>query len=276
MFQGAVFRMTIASGAGPNACTDDQSSDWGWRPLADNPDDQTQGNGDKLRRVAVNDVLPSSQETCDPLQSDGPADEPLLDAVLAGYAEQMAEVGFQGVVVLAPEAFSPSARVLIAAHPAELLRVSLDLRQVEWKGLQPFSAEHGSVATCPTLNPAPLEASGYRSWVSVRIPVARKHYEILLLANTVVDDARAARALWDSMPYFGPLMRLCAEKQVPVTPRQRACLESTFQGLTPEQTAAKLGVSKRTVDLHLTSSRKKFMATSTMIAVARAHMIGLI
>lgn len=53
----------------------------------------------------------------------------------------------------------------------------------------------------------------------------------------------------------------------PLTPRQRAILHLLSEGLTVKQIAGRLGLSRRTVFLHLAAIRQKAGASSTIQAV---------
>lgn len=61
----------------------------------------------------------------------------------------------------------------------------------------------------------------------------------------------------------------------PLSMRQIAVLQCLGQGMTTRQIAAKLGIARRTVYLHLAAIRRSLRAISTSEAVSRAAELGL-
>lgn len=61
----------------------------------------------------------------------------------------------------------------------------------------------------------------------------------------------------------------------PLSNRQIAILQCLAQGMTTKQIAARLGISRRTVYLHMAAIRRSLRAISTAEAVNRAAELGL-
>ena len=61
----------------------------------------------------------------------------------------------------------------------------------------------------------------------------------------------------------------------PLGQRQMAVLQCVAEGMTTRQVAARLGMSRRTVYMHLAAIRRSFSAISTAEAVRRAAELGL-
>lgn len=61
----------------------------------------------------------------------------------------------------------------------------------------------------------------------------------------------------------------------PLSKRQIAILQCLAQGMTTRQIAAKFGIARRTVYLHLAAIRRSLRAISTSEAVSRAAELGL-
>ncbi|MEJ2087610.1 MAG: helix-turn-helix transcriptional regulator [Gammaproteobacteria bacterium] len=62
----------------------------------------------------------------------------------------------------------------------------------------------------------------------------------------------------------------------PLSPRQQQCLTWVAAGLTSDQIADRLNLSRKTVDLHLAAAIRKMEAGSRSQAVARAVALGLV
>lgn len=60
-----------------------------------------------------------------------------------------------------------------------------------------------------------------------------------------------------------------------LSPRQLQVLQGLADGLSSKQIAAHLGVSKRTVDLHISAIKRRFGTTSRMQSVLRGVALGL-
>ena len=61
-----------------------------------------------------------------------------------------------------------------------------------------------------------------------------------------------------------------------LSPRQKECLSWASMGKTSQQISQLLGVTPRTVHLHLENCRRKLGAENTPHAVAKAIRLGLI
>ena len=64
-------------------------------------------------------------------------------------------------------------------------------------------------------------------------------------------------------------------KAEPLSERQLAVLQCLAQGMTTRQIAARLGIARRTVYLHLAAIRRNLGAASTGEAISRAAELGL-
>lgn len=69
---------------------------------------------------------------------------------------------------------------------------------------------------------------------------------------------------------------VAADEAPKLTPRERECLALIAGGLSSKQAARRLGVSPRTVDLHVAAAIRRLGAANRMEAVARALSAGLI
>jgi DNA-binding CsgD family transcriptional regulator len=61
-----------------------------------------------------------------------------------------------------------------------------------------------------------------------------------------------------------------------LSPRERECLTWLVAGLRSDRIAERLGLSRVTVDLHLTRARRRLGARTREQAVARALILGLL
>lgn len=90
---------------------------------------------------------------------------------------------------------------------------------------------------------------------------------------------RAVRLGRSTILIFRPLdpeqVRPVQSQAVPPGPRGMAVLQCVAAGMTTKQIAAQLGMSRRTVYLHLAAIRRSFNAISTVEAVRRAAELGL-
>ncbi len=66
-----------------------------------------------------------------------------------------------------------------------------------------------------------------------------------------------------------------AARSVTLTPRQLAILQCLAEGLTVQQVSLRLGLSRRTVFLHLAAIRRNLNAVTTQEALLRAAALGL-
>jgi DNA-binding CsgD family transcriptional regulator len=62
----------------------------------------------------------------------------------------------------------------------------------------------------------------------------------------------------------------------PLTERERMCLALLADGLSAKLVADRLGITRKTVEFHLQSARRKLQAKTSVHAVARAMMLGLL
>lgn len=90
---------------------------------------------------------------------------------------------------------------------------------------------------------------------------------------------RAVRLGRSTILIFRPLdleqIQPAQDPAEPLGSRQMAVLQCVAEGLTTRQVAARLGMSRRTVYMHLASIRRSFSAISTTEAVRRAVELGL-
>ena len=65
-----------------------------------------------------------------------------------------------------------------------------------------------------------------------------------------------------------PQIRSSAAAQPPLTPRERQCLSMAASGLVAKQMAGEIGISEKTIELHLAGARHKLGARTTAQAIA--------
>ena len=71
------------------------------------------------------------------------------------------------------------------------------------------------------------------------------------------------------------LPSLAGATPLDLSPRQRQVLQGLADGLTNKQIAARLGLHKRTVDLHIAAIKGRFGTSSRMQSVLRGAALGL-
>jgi len=62
----------------------------------------------------------------------------------------------------------------------------------------------------------------------------------------------------------------------PLTERERMCLALLAEGLSAKLVADRLGITRKTVEFHLQSARRKLQAKTSLHAFARAMTLGLL
>ena len=105
------------------------------------------------------------------------------------------------------------------------------------------------------------------------------YYSIYLLAggaanliDRLVDPIRDT--LWLSSS--SALVDTISSSSISLTPRETECLTLVATGQSATQTATLLGVTRRTVEFHLQSARRKLGTKTSAGAVARALSLNLI
>jgi LuxR family quorum sensing-dependent transcriptional regulator len=108
----------------------------------------------------------------------------------------------------------------------------------------------------------------------------------LLVTRLMTGDSQirpADRAILDSVCVVFSNMRLrihqgASERPVDLllTPREAECLRWAGHGLTDPEVADLLGISRRTVGVHVENARRKLGARTRLAAFSRAQELGLL
>lgn len=117
-------------------------------------------------------------------------------------------------------------------------------------------------------------------------PLAREYGNFTVYTPRTRAGRRHVRELRDALHLAGLYFHAAMQSRFPspsgtrapvvLSPRQVECLTWVAGGLTSKEIAARLGLSRKTVDLHLAVAMQKLEAGSRAQAAARAIALGLV
>lgn len=211
----------------------------------------------------------------------GAAPEVSLFEVLSGWIEKLRDVQVSSVVVTVPNPFSRTAgaRFLVASFPDSLRKSASLFETDEWAPQErPLTEWHYLDALqTPRWSSLMLER-GYKSVIILRAPVASGQYiECLMFGDgSQLDSNQAAVSICTALSVLPQLKQATSSAVCNLTPRERMCLLSAFQGKTANETAKALDCATRTVRLHLSNAMCKLGTGNTISAIQRAQMLGIL
>jgi DNA-binding CsgD family transcriptional regulator len=210
-----------------------------------------------------------------------PAPEVDINEILQDLMTKLKEFYVTSVVVTVPDPFAqmPGARLIVAAYPESLRKRAGHFERpedelpyaplAEWNYLDRLSDRRWAMY---------MLATGFRTVVAVRISVAtNKYIECLMFGtNSLLDDSQAAICAWTALNVMPQIKQAASSEVCNITARERACLLSAFNGKTAIETANEISCTTRTVRLHLSNAMNKLRVTSTIAAIQRAQMLGIL
>jgi DNA-binding CsgD family transcriptional regulator len=206
--------------------------------------------------------------------------DPKTMSELAGKLEGM---GVTAIVLTILDPFLDNTatvrRKILAMYPAALQSEIDRLESLPFSDTGQIAAEWGQVDEKSYPWTAGLNALGYKTWISIKLPsAARNCFEILLLGqgHPPMDDLQAALAAWISLNAASELRRMAASFFVNITAREKQCLIGALRGLTAEEIALEMKCTPRTVRFHHANVMEKLEVNSTVHAVNRAQALGIL
>ncbi len=208
-----------------------------------------------------------------------------LEEALPDWMRQLREVQVTACVITYPNPFPLEEgkrwrpRIVAAAFPDMLRSFAASsfesstadfnaARSLEWDMLERSDSPWAKY----------MLSEGFQAYVAVRVPLAdTRYFECLLFGpSKLFDGAQAAVVAWTTLNVVPQLKQALSSQVVRLTPRERECLSSAYDGKSAVETAAQLNCTERTVVLHLTNARSKLKADSTVSAIRNALILGIL
>lgn len=192
------------------------------------------------------------------------------------------------LVVLGPDPFGAAeSRKVVLLHPGELSQASNAMAASCDFG-SAWREARGSMVSWETLDRqrATSEwrelwyARGFRSFVRVEIPLpAGRAFECFLFTEEELrhESGESAKLAWWLMGSWHELREVMQSNQTPqLNERERACLALAFQGFTAGETALRLNIPERRVNLTYQQAMEKLQVPNKVAAIQRACWLGMI
>ncbi len=201
-----------------------------------------------------------------------------LDVVLTAWTRSVRGMAVQAVAVLGPALDAPAgAQQVLAVHPPAAAGLAQALATEVQAPTDPLLAwdNLAEAPVSPWLAPARALGLQARLAIAQALPADVRLVAHLFSARPL-EPAAAGEAAWTALQGWPAVRRQIGARQSRLSPRERACLELAFLGLTARESAQRLQCAERTVNYHLANAMAKLGADGKQAALRRACWLGAI
>lgn len=201
-----------------------------------------------------------------------------LDVVLTAWMRSVRGMAVQAVAVLGPALDGPpGTQQVLAVHPASAAPLAQALAAQPQAAAEPPLAWANLAAAPPAPWHGAARSLGLQAHLALAHALPADARQVAhLFAARPLDAPGAAEAAWTAQQAWPAVRRQIGARQSRLSPRERACLELAFLGLTARDSAQRLQCSERTVNYHLANAMAKLGADSKQAALQRACWLGAI